>query len=101
MTDKIRLGLLFGGRSGEHEVSLTSAASILRALDSTKYEIIPIGITHKGNWKIGTAAENLLPGGSAALPPDRLLPITYQARRASTQVPGSGLSQLARPMSFT
>jgi D-alanine-D-alanine ligase len=78
VSEKIRLGLLFGGRSGEHEVSLTSAASILRALDSTKYEIILIGITHEGNWKIGTAAENLLPGGSTALSPDQLLPAVLE-----------------------
>jgi len=59
---KIRLGILFGGRSGEHEVSLTSAASILKALDPAKYEIIPIGITREGRWLVGSAADRLLPG---------------------------------------
>jgi D-alanine-D-alanine ligase len=57
---KIRLGLLFGGRSGEHEVSLTSAASVIRALDPEKYEIVPIGITRQGAWRVGASARKLL-----------------------------------------
>jgi D-alanine-D-alanine ligase len=59
---KIRLGILFGGRSGEHEVSLTSAASLMRALDPRKYEVVPIGITREGKWLVGSAADKLLPG---------------------------------------
>jgi D-alanine-D-alanine ligase len=59
---KIRLGVLFGGRSGEHEVSLTSAASLMKALDPAKYEVVPIGITREGKWLVGSAADNLLPG---------------------------------------
>jgi len=58
---RIRVGLLFGGRSGEHEVSLTSAASVLQALDPSKYEVVPIGITREGRWLIGTATDHLLP----------------------------------------
>lgn len=54
---KIRLGLIFGGRSGEHEVSLMSAQSVLVALDPEKYEVTQIGITHKGEWIVG---ENIL-----------------------------------------
>lgn len=57
---KIRVGVLFGGRSGEHEVSLLSAASVLRALDRKKYEVIPIGITKDGQWVTAGAAVNLL-----------------------------------------
>lgn len=53
MAKKIRLGILFGGRSGEHEVSLQSAASVLKALDPTKYEVMPIAITKKGGWLLG------------------------------------------------
>ncbi|HME00924.1 MAG TPA: D-alanine--D-alanine ligase [Terriglobia bacterium] len=62
MNQKIRLGILFGGRSGEHEVSLTSAASVMQAVDSEKYEVIPIGITHEGRWLLGSSADKLLPG---------------------------------------
>ena len=58
---KIRVGVLFGGRSGEHEVSLTSAASVIRALDPEKYEAVPIGITKDGRWLAGTAAQKMLP----------------------------------------
>ncbi len=62
MKKKIRLGILFGGRSGEHEVSLTSAASVLTALDPEKYEVVPIGITREGRWLVGSSADKLLPG---------------------------------------
>jgi D-alanine-D-alanine ligase len=47
---KLRVGVIFGGRSGEHEVSLVSAASVLRALDPAKYDVVPIGITREGRW---------------------------------------------------
>ena len=50
----IRLGVLFGGKSGEHEVSLMSASSILRAVDKTKYTPVMIGITRGGEWKLYT-----------------------------------------------
>jgi len=47
---KIRVGVIFGGRSGEHEVSLRSAESILKSIDRNKYDVVPIGITHEGRW---------------------------------------------------
>ena len=56
----IRVGVLFGGRSGEHEVSLSSAASVIRALDPAKYEAVPIGITKDGRWLVGANAHQLL-----------------------------------------
>jgi D-alanine-D-alanine ligase len=58
---RLRIGVLFGGRSGEHEVSLASAASVIRGLDPDKYEVVPIGITKEGHWLIGTSAQKLLP----------------------------------------
>src|SRR5215813_4239226 len=58
---RLRIGVLFGGRSGEHEVSLASAASVIRGLDPNKYEPIPIGITKEGPWLIGSAAQKMLP----------------------------------------
>src|SRR5690242_13759502 len=51
---KIRVGLIFGGRSGEHEVSLASAGSVQANLDPEKYELVPIGITRTGSWLLGT-----------------------------------------------
>jgi D-alanine-D-alanine ligase len=50
---KIRIGILFGGRSGEHEVSLMSARSVLEALDPHKYAVTQIGISHDGAWLVG------------------------------------------------
>ena len=50
MAKKLRVGILFGGRSGEHEVSLLSAASILKAIDRKKFDVVPIGITKEGHW---------------------------------------------------
>lgn len=77
---RLRVGILFGGRSGEHEVSLASAASVIRALDSEKYEAVPIGIAKDGRWLVGAAAQKmteqrLLPellknGERVVLPPD-------------------------------
>jgi D-alanine-D-alanine ligase len=65
---KIRVGVLFGGRSGEHEVSLMSARSVISALDPTRYEIIEIGITKEGQWITGAAMAQLQAGGSKAHP---------------------------------
>jgi len=59
---KLRVGILFGGRSGEHEVSLLSAASVLNAIDKEKYMVVPIGITKDGRWLTAEHAENLLEG---------------------------------------
>jgi D-alanine-D-alanine ligase len=59
---KLRVGVLFGGRSGEHEVSLLSAASVVNAIDKTKYEVVPIGITKEGRWLTAGDAERLLSG---------------------------------------
>jgi D-alanine-D-alanine ligase len=59
---KLRVGILFGGRSGEHELSLLSAASVLQALDKDKYEVVPIGITKEGRWVSQAYAERLLKG---------------------------------------
>ncbi len=66
---KLRVGILFGGRSGEHEVSLLSAASVLNAIDKTKYEVVPIGITKDGRWLTAEHAERLLKGEKDASVP--------------------------------
>ncbi|MBZ5568087.1 MAG: D-alanine--D-alanine ligase [Acidobacteriia bacterium] len=62
MAKTIRVGVLFGGRSGEHEVSLLSAASVVEAIDKSKYEVVPIGITKDGRWLTADHAERLLRG---------------------------------------
>ena len=67
---KLRVGILFGGRSGEHEISLLSAASVFNAIDKSKYEVVPVGITKEGRWVTAADAERLLSGkaGEGARP---------------------------------
>ena len=59
---KLRVGVLFGGRSGEHEVSLLSAASVVKAINKNKFDVVPIGITKDGKWLTADHAERLLSG---------------------------------------
>ena len=61
MAKKLRIGVIFGGRSGEHEVSVRSAGSVIQAMDASKYEVVPIAITKEGNWLAPAAAAGLLP----------------------------------------
>ncbi|MEY2446793.1 MAG: D-alanine-D-alanine ligase [Acidimicrobiaceae bacterium] len=66
--DRIRLVVLFGGRSAEHEVSCTSALHVLRAVDSDRYHVVPIGITREGRWVEAADAVAALGVGATALP---------------------------------
>jgi len=68
MKRKIRVGVIFGGKSGEHEVSLMSAQSVMRAIDKGKYEVVPIGITHEGRWLTGGDPLKALTGGQTSMP---------------------------------
>ncbi len=69
MTEKkIRVGLVFGGRSGEHEVSLASARSVMANLDPNKYEVVPIGITKDGTWLLGDEPTHMLQSGTQQTP---------------------------------
>lgn len=72
MAEKIRVGIIFGGRSGEHEVSLVSAQGIMNAMDKEKYEITPIGITKDGCWLTSGDPMKLLqsggPGAAGQIP---------------------------------
>ncbi|MQR01099.1 D-alanine--D-alanine ligase family protein [Glaciimonas soli] len=72
MSKKIRVAVLYGGRSGEHEVSLQSAASVIRYLDKEKYEIIPIGIDKTGRWHL--SGPEVLASTTKALPIYRNMP---------------------------
>ena len=68
--DRVRLLVLFGGRSAEHEVSCITAVSVLRAVDPARYEVVPVGITPEGRWVLADEAQRLLEGGGVeALPP--------------------------------
>ncbi len=72
---KMVVGVIFGGRSGEHEVSLMSARSVLAALDPEKYTVVQIGITHEGAWLTGgSVLEALQSGDTSALTPAAIFP---------------------------
>src|SRR5690625_2179040 len=91
---KIRVALLFGGRSGEHAISCATAASVLSALDRERYEVVPIGITRGGQWVLmPDDAEPLrltgdqLPEVTAA-PGDVTLPMADDRRELLVTRPG-------------
>jgi D-alanine-D-alanine ligase len=86
---KLRVGVLFGGRSGEHEVSLLSAASVLNAIDKRKYDVVPIGITKEGRWLTASHAERLLKG-------DKGMPVEARHLRAGDPEATSAAAILAR-----
>jgi D-alanine-D-alanine ligase len=76
MDKPIRLGVLFGGRSGEHEISLVSARSVLNTLDPHKYHITEIGITLEGDWLVGEKTLDMLSEKKVdQLSPAGMLPI--------------------------
>lgn len=87
MADRIRVGILFGGRSGEHEVSLLSARSVLDTLDPEKYQITQIGITLEGDWLIGDDVHSALVNKSydslspAVMLPEPSRPEVYKLQR--------------------
>ncbi|MGH9509882.1 MAG: D-alanine--D-alanine ligase family protein [Terriglobales bacterium] len=90
---KLRVGVLFGGRSGEHEVSLLSAASVIDAMDKSKYDIVPIGITKEGGWVTSAHAQKLLRGSREssrrlrAGDPEATAPAAVLAKGSSIIVP--------------
>src|SRR5947207_9780177 len=104
MAKKLRVGVLFGGRSGEHEVSLLSAASVLKAIDRKKYDVVPIGITKQGRWLTAEHAEQLLRGeqseplAAPALPGGPHLRAGNPEATASATVLATGASVVMPPV---
>jgi D-alanine-D-alanine ligase len=94
---KIRVGLIFGGRSGEHEVSLMSARSVMDAIDKEKYDVVPIGITKEGRWTLSQlpqltiGEEPLRPAALLGDPSNRAL---MQVRAEGNQVTLSSVTEL-------
>ncbi|MEI9424284.1 D-alanine--D-alanine ligase [Mesorhizobium sp. Cs1299R1N1] len=70
MTGKIRVAILYGGRSAEHEVSRLSAANVLKTIDRTRYEVVPIGISRDGRWLLQPASEAVGEGAGAPVSED-------------------------------
>jgi D-alanine-D-alanine ligase len=81
MAKKIRVGIVFGGRSAEHEVSLQSAKNIIDAIDANKYELVLIGIDKQGQWHLDEESRFLLPATESKLPE---LAITGEISRLSS-----------------
>ncbi|HHY60269.1 MAG TPA: D-alanine--D-alanine ligase [Clostridia bacterium] len=99
MSGKLRVVVLFGGRSGEHEVSLQSAASVIKALDKEKYEVLPVGITKEGSWLVGAGPEEVREHGFGA----DLLPVTLSCdpqdpRFVPLRAPGPYAGELGKPI---
>ncbi|MBK8985102.1 MAG: D-alanine--D-alanine ligase [Chloroflexi bacterium] len=89
---KIQVGVIFGGRSGEHEVSLLSAQSVMDALDRAKYDVVPVGITRDGRWLTGEVMAALAEGHTAvqtaALLPDPQASGLMELREDGVQAAG-------------
>ena len=71
MAKKLRVGVIFGGRSGEHEVSIRSARAIVEAIDRKKFEVVPIAITKEGKWLAPAQSAQLLPASVQPLLPSK------------------------------
>lgn len=84
---KLRVGVLFGGQSGEHEVSLTSANGIIKAMDKSKYEVVPIGITKSGHWLTGPQVHQKLLDAAAGHPVLNHLPAGVEEADKSLSLP--------------
>ena len=103
MTKKLRLGVVFGGKSGEHEVSARSAASVIEAIDKKKYDIVPIAISREGKWLGPAQAIPLLTQNARSLLSSRtasslkhdvaILPDPTQRGLISFDTKGSGASE--------
>ncbi|MGD8855904.1 MAG: D-alanine--D-alanine ligase family protein [Chloroflexota bacterium] len=92
---RIRIGLIFGGRSGEHEVSLMSARSVRAALDPGKYDIVMIGITKSGRWITGDVAAALESGDLENSPSATLLPDPESSKLMELQLEASQPAKLS------
>ena len=71
MPKKLRVGVIFGGRSGEHEVSIRSARAIVEAIDRKKFDVVPIAITKEGKWLAPAHSAQLLPSSVHSLLPSK------------------------------
>ena len=92
---KIRVGVIFGGRSGEHEISLISAESVIRALNKDKYDVLPIGITREGRWLIG--GDPLAQLKEASYTPKELMAGEATGNRGIRESGNQGISQGTLP----
>lgn len=90
MKKKLRVGVVFGGRSGEHEVSLRSATSIVESIDRKKYDVVLIGITKEGKWLGGGDAKTLLPAEVFRTPSEDVAVLGDPTRRGLLHLEAQG-----------
>ena len=100
MKKKLRVGILFGGKSGEHDISLRSAASILKAIDRKKYDIVEIGITRQGRWLKADSAKALLTGEVSKPQSKRLSSLSLSASATSELALAESASSLGVDVIF-
>jgi D-alanine-D-alanine ligase len=91
---KLRVGVVFGGRSGEHEVSVRSARAVIDALDARRYEVVPIAITKEGKWLSPAQAVRLLPQETRQLVADE---VAAEERQPSALIGDPSSNGLAAP----
>lgn len=77
MKRKIKVGILFGGRSAEHEVSLLSAKNIIDSIDKNKYEVVPISIDKRGQWSVGISSLISIGSSESCVKPDVIFPVLH------------------------
>jgi len=98
MSKKLRVGIVFGGRSGEHEVSLASAASVMAAIDRSRFDVLPIGVAKDGRWLVGGDPLRALGDEAArlALGPHAAEAATKRelVQRATSVDAGTGLARM-------
>jgi D-alanine-D-alanine ligase len=88
VSKKIRVAVIFGGRSSEHSISCISAGSVLRALDRSKYEVVPIGITKAGKWVLEADDAGRLAIQNSVFPEvnDKNAPVLFTADPTATEL---------------
>lgn len=92
---KIRLAILYGGRSGEHEVSIASATSVLQAIDRDKYDVLPVYLTPAGRWLPAVEPTHLLEGGAPPAPSTPVLLSSDPQRRGLLPLTPTSQSDLS------
>jgi D-alanine-D-alanine ligase len=93
---KLKIGVLFGGKSAEHEVSLQSARNVINGLDKNKYEIVPIGITKEGKWLLSNTSNFLLNSNNP-----KLIRLNKSNREVALHAEGHGSLALTNSNSNT
>ncbi len=93
---RLRVCVIFGGRSGEHEISLRSARSVLQALDPAKYDVLPVGITHDGGWLVGDDVLDAFEKRNT----DGLVPVTFPSQPGRRELIPLGVGKRTEDLSF-